>query len=110
LRQKIEANVPLVFVGESEAVKTHNGVLNTQMDEIVVEALPTHIPSEIEVDLSQLQAIGDQITVAQLPTTADYTIMDDPEKIVVSAIEHVEQSLEPETVSEAPEITEGAGD
>ncbi|MFA9288903.1 MAG: 50S ribosomal protein L25 [Weeksellaceae bacterium] len=110
LKQKVQANVPLTFVGESEAVKTLNGVLNTQMDEIIVEALPTHIPSEIEVDITALSEIGAVITVADLPTTAEYIIIDDAEKIVVSVIEHVEQSLEPETASDAPEITEGTGE
>jgi hypothetical protein len=31
--------------------------------------------------------------------------MNDPESVIISVTEHKEESLEPETVSEAPEIT-----
>lgn len=105
LNKKIEANVPLVIVGESVAVLQKNGVLLTQMDEVTVESLPTNIPHQIEIDISVLQEIGDEIKVAQLPTSTEYTIMDDPERVIVSVTEHKEESIEPETVTEAPEIT-----
>ncbi|HRN69759.1 MAG TPA: 50S ribosomal protein L25 [Candidatus Woesebacteria bacterium] len=105
LNKKIEANVPFTFIGESEAVKTKNGVLLTQMDEVTVEALPANIPHQIEVDLTALQEIGDAITVAQLPTSDKYAVTADPELVVVSVTEHKEESIEPETVTEAPEIT-----
>ncbi len=105
LNKKIEANVPLVIVGESVAVQQKNGVLLTQMDEVTVESLPTDIPHQIEIDISVLQEIGDEIKVAQLPTSDKYTIMDDPERVIVSVTEHKEESIEPETVTAAPEIT-----
>lgn len=105
LNKKIEANVPFAFVGESVAVEQKNGVLLTQMDEITVEALPADIPHEIEVDISVLQEIGDAITVAQLPTSDKYVVTADPEHVIVSVTEHKEESVEPETVTEAPEIT-----
>ncbi len=105
LNKKIEANVPFEFIGESEAVKVKNGVLITQMDEVTVEALPAKIPPKIEVDLSKLQEIGDEITLADLPKSADYEITEEPERVIVSVTEHKEENIEPETVTEAPEIT-----
>lgn len=105
LNKKIEANVPFAFVGESEAVKVKNGVLIHQMDEITVEALPANIPHQIEIDLSKLQEIGDSITVGDLAKSDMYEVMDDAEHVIVSVTEHVEESIEPETVTEAPEIT-----
>jgi large subunit ribosomal protein L25 len=105
LKKKIEAHVPVVMMGESEAVAQKNGVLITPLDYVVVEALPTDIPHQIEIDLSKLKEIGDQISVGDLPASEKYTITNPAETIVVSVTEHKEESIEPETVSEAPEIT-----
>lgn len=104
LKQKIEANVPLEFIGESEAVKSKQGVLLTQIEEVVVEALPAEIPHAIEVDLSKLIEIGDAIRVGDLPKATAYIITDDPEGVIVSVTEHKEEEIEPETTAEAPEI------
>jgi large subunit ribosomal protein L25 len=105
LKKKIEAHVPFAFVGESDAVAHKNGVLITNLDEVTVEALPNDIPHEIEIDIAKLKEIGDQIKVSDLGTSDKYTVQDDPESVIVSVTEHKEESIEPETVSEAPEIT-----
>lgn len=109
LRQKVEASVPLSFVGESEAVERKNGVLLTQMTEVTVSALPAHIPHEIEVELSALAEISDMIRIGDLPKVDGYEIMDEADRVIVSVSEHVEEAIEPETTAEAPEIiTEAA--
>lgn len=105
LKKKIEANVPFAFIGESDAVVHKNGVIITNLDEITVEALPNDIPHEIEIDLTKLKEIGDQIAVSDLGTSDRYIIKSEPESVIVSVTEHKEESIEPETVSEAPEIT-----
>lgn len=105
LAKKIETEVPIVAVGESEAVAQKAGVLLTQSDHLLVEALPTDIPNQIEVDISSLKEIDQSIKVADLPKSPQYEIKDDPEKIIVSVIAHKEESLEPETApAEAPEV------
>ncbi len=111
LKQKVEARVPLQFVGESEAVEHKNGVLLTQVEEIVVSALPTHIPHAIEVDISALKEIGDAIRISDLAKSADYEIEEEAEMLIVSVTEHIEEEIEPETTAEAPEIlTEKEGE
>lgn len=104
LKEKIEANVPVEFEGESEAVFRLNGILITQTNEVTVEALPTNIPENILVNISVLTEIGMEIKIADLPKSDKYEIMDEPEKVIVSVTEHKEESIEPETVAEAPEI------
>lgn len=101
---KTEASVPVKFIGESAAVIQKNGVLITQLDHILVKALPADIPHDIEVDLSALAEIGNEIKVSALPKSADYEILDDPERTIVSVTEHVEQVIEVQTTTEAPEI------
>ena len=111
LKKKVEANVPIVFVGESEAVKQKNGVLITQKDQITIEALPTNIPHQIEIDIAALKEIGDEILVSSIAKSSTFEIVDDPELVIVSVTKHVEEEIEVQTASEAPEIlTEKAAD
>ncbi len=104
LTQKTEANVPIKFIGESVAVAQKNGVLITQMDHITVKALPADIPHDIEVDISALVDIGNEIKVLSCPKSDKYEILDEPEKTIVSVTEHVEEVIEVQTTTEAPEI------
>lgn len=104
LKKKIEAEVPVKLIGESIAVDQKNGVLISQLDTITIESLPTNIPHEIEIDISALKEIGDQITVGSIPKSDTYEIMDEPERVIVSVTEHVEEVIEVQTTTEAPEI------
>lgn len=104
LKQKIETQVPVQTVGTSEAVSQKGAVLLTQTNELTIEALPQEIPQFIEVDISSLKDIGNEIKVADLPKSATYTIKDDADKVVVSAIAHKEESLIAETTTKAPEV------
>jgi len=65
LKEKITTFVPLEFVGESDAVKAGN-VLVEAVNEVEVEALPADLPEKIEVDISKLVNIDSEITIADL--------------------------------------------
>jgi large subunit ribosomal protein L25 len=106
LKQKTEAEVPVVLVGEADAVVHKKGDLLHLMDTLTVEALPSDIPSEIEIDITGLSEIDDAIKVSDIKPSKDFVIQDDPETIIVKIAEHKEEDLEPATVEEAPE--EGA--
>ena len=111
LKQKIETQVPVQTVGTSEAVSQKGAVLLTQANELTIEALPQDIPQFIEVDISSLKELGQEIKVSDLQKVATYTITDDAEKVIVSATAHKEESLVAETASVAPEvITEKAAE
>jgi large subunit ribosomal protein L25 len=66
LDEKIKAMVPVVFAGEAPAVKDFQGIFVRNSNELEVEALPADLPHEIEVDISGLKNIGDQITVGSI--------------------------------------------
>lgn len=104
LKQKIVTAVPIKVIGKSEAVDIKGGVLLTQMEKLSVEALPQDIPQFIEVDITRLTEIGQEIKVADLPSTAAFIFKDEPAKVVVSAIAHKEESITPETTTIAPEV------
>lgn len=105
LLEKIETDVPLVFINESPAVAQLGGQLLTQTNEVLIEALPTDIPEHIEIDLSRLTEIGSEIRVQDLKSAANVTIKEDPERQIVSVVARKEESITPETETEAPEIT-----
>ncbi|HEY4520661.1 MAG TPA: 50S ribosomal protein L25 [Candidatus Paceibacterota bacterium] len=61
LDQKIKAMVPVVFEGESPAVKELGGIFVRNVNELEVEALPQELPHEIAIDISGLKNLKDQI-------------------------------------------------
>lgn len=79
----IQATVPLVFIGESEAVKTHGGVLVKVMHELEVEALPMDLPHEINVDISKLKNINDRILIKDIDFPEKVKPVEQPDKMVV---------------------------
>src|ERR1700723_837599 len=77
----ISADVPIVLVGEALEVQHGDGLVDQQMFTLAINALPTAIPSAIEVDISEL-VIGGQIRVSDLPLPDGVTTDLDPESAV----------------------------
>lgn len=111
LTEKVHAEVPVHFVGESPAVKG-GGVLVHAKSEINVEAFPQDIPHNIEVDLSSLLEIDDSIYVRDLKVdTSKVEIMDDGDELVVRVVPvRVEEEPTPAAaaVPVEGEVAEGA--
>ncbi len=93
--------VPLVFINESEAVKTAEGVLVKNIQEIEVEALPQDLPHEIEVDISSLKTFDDIIRISDLKVSDKVKIKDNPEE-VVALVTPPRSEEELEALEEAP--------
>lgn len=104
LKQKIQTEVPVKIIGESIAVTQKAGVLLNQTSKLLVEALPQDIPQSIDVDISSIKEIGQEIKVSNLTINPTYTIKEDANKIIVSVIAHKEESIIPETTAVAPEV------
>jgi len=108
---KITAEIPIHIVGESHGVK-EGGQLDQGFHEVRVEALPTEVPSSIEVDITEM-GIGDQIRASDLTLPQGVELLNDPEDIIVSVIEPIVMKLEeevegePEAEGEAPAVAEG---
>lgn len=69
--------VPIVFTGESPAVKNEGGILVKVVHEIVVEAFPQNLPHEFRVDVSFLASLGSRISVKDLAHDAGVRLMAD---------------------------------
>ncbi len=110
LKEKVEAEVPLVFVGESPAVKDMEGTLIKNTDSINVSALPQDLPHEIEIDVSKLKTFDDVICVKDLKLPPGVEVSYDPEWaiVLVTAPTNVEEELEkPIEEGEEPEVIGG---
>lgn len=66
MTEKLTAEVPVVFVGESPAVKESGGVLVKNLSEIEVLCLPGDLVHEIQVPLTSLRAFGDLIRLSDI--------------------------------------------
>ncbi|MEK7659203.1 MAG: 50S ribosomal protein L25 [Patescibacteria group bacterium] len=100
LKERIKAKIPLVSVGESEAVKA-GGVLIKTISELEVEALPQDLPHELQIDLSRLQNFGDHILVKDILVSSKVKIEANPEDVVALI-----QAPREEVVEEAPPSVE----
>ena len=111
----IQTPVTLELVGVDEAPGTsEGGVLEQQLRELNVEALPGDIPEVIEHDASHLES-GATVTVADLTAPRGVTILDDPEAVVASItlprleVETTDVETETEVVGEGEgDLPEGA--
>mgnify|MGYP001596889562 FL=1 len=82
--EKIQAKVPLEFIGEAPAVKNLGGVLVKTLQEILMEALPDKIPHSIIVKLDGLSEIGHTIHLSDLAIPADVKTLIDAQTVVVT--------------------------
>lgn len=105
LKEKTTVTIPFNFVGESAAIKDHGGIFMKEHDNIDIRCLPTDIPAHIDVDISQMENIGDHISVSSLALdTEKYEIMSlDGESAICSV-------AAPRMEEEPTETEEGEGE
>lgn len=105
LKKKIQTDVPIKVVGTSEAVSQKAGVLLIQSETLLVEALPQDIPQEIQIDISTIIDLGQEIKVANLKKAELYEVKTPEDKVIVSVVAHKEESVTPDTTTAAaPEV------
>ncbi len=78
---KVEVEVPLVFVGESPAVKAGANLVKV-LHELKIEAAPADLPHDISVDISTLVDIGSHILVQDLKIPANVQVLEEAEQVV----------------------------
>ena len=94
MKKKIRVNVPLVFEGISDAVKSGIGNLVKVMHEFEIEALPSDLPHDLVVDISKLKTLNDQIFVSDVKLPSGVVVINEPTDVVVSVVEQVEEKEE----------------
>jgi large subunit ribosomal protein L25 len=99
--QAIHATVTLELTGAQEAPGVvEGGILNQEVRELNIEALPGDIPDSIVHDVSGLQ-MNETLTLDVLSAPSGVTLLDDAETVIVTitppTLEPVEEEIETET-------------
>jgi len=115
LTERLSADVPLVLVGEAPGVTIHGGVLLQSLDHLSLEALPTDIPTHIDVDVSVLDVLDAALFVRDLVVPSNVEVLAAPDQVVVKVapprlVSEEELSAEKEEAPEAEEEAEAVAD
>ncbi len=115
--ETIHITVPIKLVGDAPGVR-EGGVLQQLMREVDIEVLPTNIPDEIELDISEL-TLSDSLEVGDLEVPEEVTLINSLEDVIVTIVapseeieeeeeeELEEEFIEPEVIGEEGEEVEG---
>ncbi|MBN2226540.1 MAG: 50S ribosomal protein L25 [candidate division Zixibacteria bacterium] len=101
MKKRINLSIGIELVGMPEGVKL-GGILQHIIRELDIACLPTDIPDNVQLDVSELQ-IGDSLHVSDI-TIDKVEILANPKRTVVTVV--------PPTVvkTEEPKAAEGAGE
>jgi large subunit ribosomal protein L25 len=106
--EKVHVDVPVSVVGDVVS----GGLLAQESTTVSVEAEATHLPSEIEVSVADLE-IGTQVKAGDLKLPSGTTLLTDPEHIVViiqAAPTEADLAAEEEVAEGAEAAAEPAGE
>ena len=114
MTEKMEAQIPIVLVGESPAMKGKGRMLSHGITELSIACLPDKVPPQIEVDISILEEIEQSIHVKDIILDPDITVHDDPEQMIVKVTEVMvvaeEEAVEEEVEAAAEEEAAAEGE
>ena len=83
---RMRVKVPVHTFGEPQGVKLQGGIFEMVTREVEIECLPSDIPGEIRVDISELM-IGKHLRVGDLPIdTAKIKLVTDPQRVVAHVV------------------------
>ncbi len=83
LKEKVKASVPVMARGEAKAVADNKGVLLHTLSSVEIEALPTDLIEQIEVDITKLEEVDQAVLVKDLQfDKAKINILTNPEEVV----------------------------
>ncbi len=115
MKEEVETEIPLEFIGESEAVKALGGVLVKNMDEVPVRCLPSDLPPHFEINLAKIKTFDDHITIADIKVSDKIKIDLEPETVIAlvtpprtqEELESLENKVEEDVTKIAGVVKEG---
>jgi large subunit ribosomal protein L25 len=110
LKEKVHTKVPLVLTGDAPAVVGKIGVLLTLIDEVEVEALPTDLPEKLNVDVSKLADVNQEVKVGELKVPSGVTVLTTKDQSVVRVGALISKEAEAEAAAEAAAAAPLAGE
>ena len=101
----ITMEIPIVLVGSSPVVDRREGILLQGKQTLEIECLPHDLIEAVEVDLSGLTEVDQQITVGDLALPSTLRVLDDLDEMVVR-VTPLEVAEEEEEAAPAPSAAE----
>lgn len=101
MKEVTEVEAEVILTGEAVGVKA-GGVLAQNLYNVLVSATPDKLPEHVEVDVTNL-AIGDAITVGDLPNNKEYDLITAADEQIASVVEA--QAVVEEASADAAEPT-----
>ncbi len=110
MTEKMRADVPVVLIGTSEAVATFGGILLQMVESVAVEALPSDIPTQFDVDVSKLTELEQSLHVRDLDIDENkVTLVSDPDVVLARVASPRVATAETETApAEGEAVAAGA--
>ncbi len=105
--QEIEAEVPLVLVGEATLVLRADGMVDQTMYHLTINAKPAAVPDEIEVDISDLD-LGGSVKVSDVVLPAGVSTDVDADEAIANAV--ITRSTREAMAADAAEGADGEGE
>ncbi len=104
MTESITTEVPLLITGEFLLAEQQDGILLYGISEVEVECLPGDLVDAIEVDLSELNEVGQAILVHDLAVPAGIKVLTDSEEMIAHIVQakrmEIEEELEAELILE----------
>lgn len=106
-KERIQVEVPVTLIGKEHGID--DGVLQQQLDTVLVECLAINIPRDIKVDIDDMN-VGDSMTVSELYENENYIILNEQDEVVASIIPSTldyseeDENVEEVDASNVPEI------
>jgi large subunit ribosomal protein L25 len=110
LKEKITARIPVIAVGEPKAELDKVGLLEQPTAELEVEALPTDLPENIEVNVEGLSVVDDQIVASDIKAPEGVTILSEPSQLVFKIGELVTKEMEAQAAADEAAAAEAAAE
>jgi large subunit ribosomal protein L25 len=83
---RMKVKVPVHTFGEPQGVKVQGGIFETVTREVEIECLPSEIPEEIKVDVSEM-LIGKQLRAGDLPLDPNkIKLLTDPQRVIAHVV------------------------
>lgn len=106
MKQTFSVKIPVKIKGIPIGVREEKGMLEEIVREVEIECLPSDIPNEFVIDVTDLH-ITESIHVKDLEVSDKVTILDDPGSTIVTVLApRVEKTLTAEEEGEGEEATE----
>ncbi len=108
MKEKINANIPIKFIGESLLVKAEGGVVVHNISEVEIHCLPADLIHEINVDISTLAEFDSTVKIKDLNVPAKVEILHHEPEDVVALMARPKAVEVEEVVAAAPVEGEAA--